>query len=262
MHHLRLALATRCLNLPFQPALTAAARAGVKGVQFDLREELRASALTESGCRQLLHHLDELGLRAESAVFPTRKALYDQEQLDARVAAIRSAMKFAWDLRIRVLVVRLGRIPTDRESQDFQILREVVTDLTHYGNQVGVSLAVTPAQDSPDALAEFVGAVQSGPIGVNFDPAAILMAGHSPTEAYRRLHQFITHVTARDAIRDIDGGGIEQPLGRGEVDWLELLALFEESAYAGWTTVLRTQGDDLPGDVIRGVQYLTNVVMG
>ena len=47
----------------------------------------------------------------------------------------------------------------------------------------------------------------------------------------------------------------------GEVEWIELLPLLEESAYAGWTTVVRTQGDDKPGEVARGVQFLNNVGM-
>lgn len=262
MHHLRIALATRNLKLPLPQALVAAARAGAQGVQFDLREEVRPGELTETGCRQLLHQIEELGLRVASTIFPTRKSLFDEEQLDARLAAIRAAMKFAWQLKCRVLVIRVGRIPTDKESKDYKLLRDVTTDLTHYSNQVGVSLALTPTQDSPETMAEFVGDTKSGPIGINFDPAAFLMAGHAPSPAYRRLHTLITHVTARDAIRDAEGAGLEQALGRGEVDWFELLALLEESEFGGWTTVLRTQGDDLPGDVIRAVQYLKNVGLG
>jgi len=262
MHHLRVALATRNLKLPLPQALVAAARAGAQGVQFDLREEVRAGELTETGCRQLLHQIDEIGLRVASTIFPTRKSLFDEEQLDARVAAIRAAMKFAWQLKCRIRVIRAGRIPTDRESKDYQLLRDVMTDLTRHGNQVGVSLALSPTQDSPETMADFVGAIQSGPIGINFDPAAFLMAGHAPSPAYRKLHTLITHVTARDAIRDAEGAGLEQALGRGEVDWFELLALLEESAYSGWTTVLRTQGDDLSGDALRAIQYLKNVGLG
>jgi sugar phosphate isomerase/epimerase len=259
MHHLRLALATRCLHLSFPQVLRAAAAGGVPAVQFDVREELRPGELTETGIRQLLHHLDELGLRVASTFFPTRRSYYEEDQLDARVAATRIAMKFAWQLKSRVLVLRIGRIPQDEESKDRQVLCDVINDLARYGNQVGVSLALTPTHDSIETLATFVSGIQSGPVGVNFDPAAFLLAGESPAAAYRRLHNLILHVTARDAIRDIDGTGIEVPVGRGEVDWVELLALLEESAFSGWTTVVRTQGEDKAGDVLRAVQYLKNV---
>src|SRR5262249_36540747 len=41
MAPLKIAVATRCLNLPLKESLRAAARFGAAGVQFDAREELR-----------------------------------------------------------------------------------------------------------------------------------------------------------------------------------------------------------------------------
>lgn len=259
MHHLRLAIATRCLNLPLRESLRAAAACGAKGVQFDVRDELRAAELTETGRRQFLHQLDEMGLRTASVTFPTRRGFAEQAHLDARVAATRAAMEFAWQLRATVLVVRLGRIPTEKESKDYRLLFEVVSDLARHGNQVGVTLAVTPTHDSPEVLREFVTAVKTGSVGIDFDPAAFVTAGYKPEDAFRQVHSLVSHFTARDGIRDIDGGGLETALGRGETEWIELLPLLEESDYSGWTTIVRTQGDDKPGDVARGVQYLKTV---
>jgi len=103
-------------------------------------------------------------------------------------------------------------------------------------------------------------------LGVNFDPAGLVAAGagadkNSPAGAYRALFAHVTHVLARDAVRD-SGIGREVPLGRGEVAWDELFALFEESGYSGWLTVDRTQGDDKPGDAARAVQYLKQLAIG
>jgi sugar phosphate isomerase/epimerase len=77
----------------------------------------------------------------------------------------------------------------------------------------------------------------------------------------RTLHSLILHLTARDAIRDIDAGGLETALGRGEVEWVELLPLLDEINYSGWVTVNRTQGDDRAGDAARAIQYLKNVLL-
>jgi sugar phosphate isomerase/epimerase len=261
MHHLRLAIATRCLNQPLRASLRAAASCAVKGIQFDVRDELRAADLTETGRRQLLHQIEELGMRVASANFPTRRGFTDQEQLDARVAATRAAMEFAWQLRATVLTLRLGKIPADKESKEYRLLFDVVSDLARHGNQVGVTLAITPTHDSPTALGEFLDSIKTGPVGINFDPAEFVMSGHKPESAFRQLYRAVVHLTARDAVRDVGGGGVEVALGRGEVDWIELLPLLEESAYAGWVTVVRTQGEDKPGDVARAVEYLKNVGM-
>ena len=70
------------------------------------------------------------------------------------------------------------------------------------------------------------------------------------------------HVTARDAVRDLnaEGGAMEVPIGRGEVDWVELLPLLHEAEFRGWVTVNRSQGTDRAGDVTRGLQYLGRVL--
>jgi sugar phosphate isomerase/epimerase len=261
MPPLKIALATRCLNLPLKESLRAAASLGARGVQFDAREELRPGDLTETGRRQLLHGLAELGLAVASLVFPVRRSLYDEEQLDGRVAALKRVLDNAWQLRAPVVTARIGKIPADKESKSYRLLFDVLNDLARHGNQVGSTLAITPTHDSPQVLAELIESVKSGPLGIDFDPAVFVMSGHKPAETFRALHPWVNHVTARDAIRDVDAGGVETALGRGEVDWVEFLPLLDEIEYAGWVTVNRTQGEDRAQDVARGVQYLKNVLL-
>src|SRR5262245_2917294 len=197
MPPLRIALATRCLNLPLRDALRAVAKLGAKGVQFDAREELRPGALTDTGRRQVQHLLSELGLSVASLAFPTRRSFYDEEQLDARVAAVKQAMLAAWQMQARVVTARIGKIPVERESKPYRILVDVLSDLARHANQVGATLAITPAHDSPQALGELLGSIKSGPLGIDFDPAALVMSGHEPAQSVRALHAHVLHFTAR-----------------------------------------------------------------
>jgi sugar phosphate isomerase/epimerase len=258
---MRIALATRCLNLPLKESLCTAASLAARGVQLDAREEIRPGELTDTGRRQLQHLLGELGLSIASLAFPTRRSFYDEEQLDARVSAVKQTMEHAWQLQARVVTARIGKIPSDKESKPYRLLFEVLSDLARHGNQVGATLAITPSHDSPQALSELIASVKSGPLGIDFDPAVFVMSGHNPAEALRTLHSLALHVTARDAIRDIDAGGLETALGRGEVEWVELLPLLDEINYTGWVTVNRTHGDDRAGDAARAIQYLKSVLL-
>src|SRR5262249_32824148 len=97
MSPLKIAVATRCLNVPLKESLRSAARFGATGVQLDAREEIRPGMLTDTGRRQLQHTLGELGLSIASLAFPTRRSFYDEEQLDARVAAAKQVMELAWN---------------------------------------------------------------------------------------------------------------------------------------------------------------------
>lgn len=262
MHRFRLAVATRCLEMPLRASLQAAVNCGAEGVQFDVRDELRPAELTESGRRDLRHFLDELGLQVAGATFPLRRALTDEHELDRRIAALKQAMRWAFDLQARVLTFRLGRLPTNWDGKEAQTLREILDDLARHANHVGVVLAVTPARDSAADLKQVLSAIQTGPIGIDFDPAQFVMAAHDPIAALRTLHAFTDHVQLRDGLSDIDSGGAETPVGQGAVPWIEVLATLGEIEYSGWLTAIRSQGSDKPGDLRQAITYVRRLLLG
>ncbi len=262
MSRLRIAVALHCFGSPIKKSVLEASRAGASGIQIDARDDLPPADLTGTGRKQFLHHLRDLGLSVASLVFPTQRTLYDPEHLDARIDATKTAMQFAWDLGARVLVLRAGRIPGDAASPEFTMFRSALGDLARFGNQVGVVPSLTPAGDLIDALAALLEDVSEGPVGINFDPAAFVFSHQDPGNAFRGLHQYTRHVQARDGVRDMDGSGQEVPIGRGEVEWDELLAMLDEAAYSGWITIDRTQGDDRGGDAARAVQFLKRLSLG
>jgi sugar phosphate isomerase/epimerase len=259
---MRLAVATQSFKQPLRQAIVTAAACGATGVQFDARNELKQSDYGDTARRQLQHELSERGLKIASLMFPTRHPLHAEEYLDVRVAAVCEAMQFAAQLKAPVVVVRAGRIPTDAAARDQQRLREILDDFARLGNHLGVTLSLTPAAEAPEALAVLLEGIRSGPIGVDFDPATCAIAGRSAVDDLRTLHRFVAHFQARDGIRDVDGTGEETVLGRGEVDWPNLLAAITELDYRGWLTVRRTAGADPVGDCARAVQYIRNVAFG
>ncbi|MGE3313718.1 MAG: sugar phosphate isomerase/epimerase family protein [Planctomycetaceae bacterium] len=261
MNRLRLAVATRALQLPLKASLRRAAEIGVSGLMLDARKELAPGELSETGRRQLLHMTSELELSVVALDFPTRRPLHDMDRLELRLKALREAMQLAAQLNANVVTVRTGRIPQEPESDETKILIGILNDLARYGNHVGVTVALSPSADQPEPMLRVIEAVTDGPVGLSFDPAAFVMAGVNPSEGFRSFHSRVMHVVARDAVRDADAG-VEVSIGRGEVAWDELLALLDEAGYPGWLTVDRTQGDDRPGDVARAVQYLKRIAFG
>src|SRR5262245_44903544 len=145
---LKLAVATQLFSQPLRMSIRAASTLGVSGVVFDVRNELRPAELSQTGRRQLLHDLSDLGLVVAALHFPTRRSFADQEELEARVAGCRQAMSFAYELKGRVVTVRVGRIPETDDAPEAAILRDVLSDLARHANNVGVSLAVTPSRDA------------------------------------------------------------------------------------------------------------------
>lgn len=257
----RFSIAYNALGGPLRQAVTAAAVAGARGLHFNSRDDLQALDLTGTALRQFLHVLGEKDLVVSSVSFPTRRALYDEERLDARVTAAKQALELTRRLKASLLTLRVGRLPAD-DSPAATTLREVLEDLARHGNLHGVTLCLTSGGDGFERLVELARSIATGMVGLDFDPGALAVAGRKPHELYRACHEVVPHITARDAVRDLDseGGALEVPIGRGEVDWVELLPLLHEAAFQGWVTVNRTQGTDRAGDVTRGLKYLSRVL--
>ena len=259
MELLRRAVACRCLPSPIRQSIRAAVEIGATGIQFDVRNELRPADLSDSGRRQLRHDLEIEGLTISSLSFPTRRSLYDPDQLEARIAGLKQTLEFAYQLRVPIVVARVGAIPQEKDSPEFKSLIEVLNEVARHANRVGATLAITPTRDSAADLKDLIDRVKDGLVGVNFDPAVFAMCGRDAVAAFRELHKHVLHITARDGVRDIDGSGQEVTLGRGDVDWPELLALLTEADYRGWLTVDRSHSDDITRDAARALAYLQNV---
>ncbi len=259
MHPLQLAVATRNFDQPLKDALKTALDTGAHAVQLAVHQELRPDELTDTGRRQFLHYLDELSLKISSLHLPMRRELIEPDALDERLAEIRKVMEFAWSLKTPLVTLRVGRIPVDVESKQYLLLREILNDLARYSTHIGTTLCLIPTNDTADSMLQLVTSLTAGFVGIDFDPASFVLAGENATKALRTLHQNVMHVQARDAMRDVDGTGIETQLGRGQVEWDEFVALLVEIPYRGWITVNRTQGDHRIIDSASAITFLTEL---
>ena len=262
MPQFQIAVATRCFRQPILDSLQSAAELGLTGVQFDLRNEVVAQGLSDTGRRQLLHRVSELNLSVAGASYPLSRPLTEEQEIDRRVADLRNALTFAYSLKARTLCCKVGKIPGEAQSAARQLLVEVLNDLAAHSNHVGTVLCVTPTDDSAGDLAALISDVRSGPIGIDFDPAHFALTGQSNADALRTLHASVMHVQLRDGFRGFDGGGQEAAVGSGVVDWPELLALLGEIDYRGWLTSIRNQGETRAEDVARAVKHVRQLLLG
>lgn len=149
----------------------------------------------------------------------------------------------------------------ESDAKKFELLCEILSDLVGYGNHVGCRLQLQVASYLPDRITRLLDRIKTGPVQVVFDPATVIMSGGRVDRLYRDLYQHIGYVRSRDAIRDIDGAGVEVALGEGLVDWPELLALLSESQYGGWMCIERCGGDSRSDDVRNGVAHICNLTL-
>jgi sugar phosphate isomerase/epimerase len=132
-----------------------------------------------------------------------------------------------------------------------------LSELGAYGQKVGAVLAARTGAEPGGLLAKLIDALPPGAIGVDFDPAELIVRGHSVREALTALAGNVVHVHAKDAVRDLASNrGLETPLGRGSVDFAELLGALDEQQFRGYFTIERIGAADPVGELRQAVQYL------
>lgn len=262
MTNLRIGIQTLSLRQPLRRALETAGRMRADGVQLDLRHELPLADCSATALREIRKLLGDYRLRVSSVAFPTRRGLGDEADLDRRLAAMSQAMSVASQLGTKSVVIRVGQ-GIEAENRLRPRVIESLTLLGRHSDHVGVQLAAQTSATRPEELVSLIGDLPEGTLGVDYHPAELMKHGHSPLEALRTLGPHVLHVTAADAVHDLaDRRVVDVALGRGTVDFPEVLAALDGNAYEGWITVERRGASDSAGELEDAVEYLRAVQRG
>lgn len=228
------------LRQPFKTAIVTAAKLGAEAVEINGTTEIRSQEMTRTAIRHIRKLLSDLNLKVSSVHFPTRLGYGDMEQLDRRIEGTKATMKMAYELGCHVVVNRIGKIPTDTEDPRWGTMTQALLDVGNFSQKAGAWLAAKTGAEDGGTMKSLIQSLPAQYLCVDFDPAELVINGHSPTEAMKELAEHVISFRARDAVTDLSlGRGVEVPMGQGSVDWASLLASLEEQSYQGSMTVQR-----------------------
>ena len=261
MTRLRIGVRLESLGLPLRKALAEAARLGVHGVQFDAVADLSPNQLSETGRREIRNLLRVYNLELTALGCPLRHGLDEAENQQPRVEHVRKVMSLSYDLGAGIAIVEAGQVPEDAKSAEADRLREALTDLGRHGDRTGSVLALETGLESGQVLADYLRTFDTGGLGVNLDPANLLLHGFDPDESARALRGLVVHAHAKDARAGrASRAAQEVPLGHGDIDWMTFLGVLEEIEYRRWIVVERESGENRAADVAAGVAFLRRFV--
>ncbi len=251
------------LGLPLRRALDEIERMGAAGVQVDAVGDLSPRELSQTGRRELLHLLRSHNLELAALTCPLRQGLDVAEGQQARIEHVKKVLSLSYELGSRSVLIQAGRIPEDPNSGRAGLLREALLALGHHADRTGAILALETGLNPGKAVSEFLARLDTGGLGVSFNPASFLMNGMDPYDNARALQGRIVYAKGQDA-RQAGPHRVAQevPLGHGDVDWLQMLGVLEEVEYRDWLTIERETGDNRLQDVARGVALLRRFLGG
>lgn len=260
MLQLKKAIRLESLRLPFKKGLEIASQIGAEGVEINARTELKPVDLSRTGVRHLKKMLGDLNLKVAAVHFPTRRGYDESDDLDRRLQATKDAMTMAYDLGCSVVTNRIGRVVEEVSDERRSTMVQALSDLGNFSQKSGAWLATQTGFEEPKLLKQLFDSLPPMAIGVDFDPAQLIINGFSPVEAMQELGQSVMHFRARDAVHDLSQGrGLEVQLGRGSVDLPALLGILEEQSYSGYFTIERDEQADVVIQCQQAIQYLDNM---
>ena len=261
MNRLRIGVRLESLGLPLRQAISAASRLAVAGVQVDAAGDLSPANLSQTGRREFRHLLRSHDLEVTALGCPLRHGLDTAADQQPRIEHVKSVLTLSYDLGPRRVIVEAGQVPDEKDLENNRCMTEALTELGRHADKTGTTLALETGLESGEVLAGFLDRFDTGGLGANLDPANLLAHGFAPFEAARALNRRVVHVHAKDARRGgASRAALEVPLGHGDIDWLQFLAVLEEIDYRGWLTVEREGGADRAADVAAGVAFLRHLV--
>lgn len=257
MNRLKIGIRLESLGLPLRRAILEAQRLGVRGVQADAVGDLSPHTLSQTGRAAVRHLLQSYNLELTAIGCPLRRGLDSAQDQQQRIDHIKAVLGLSIDLGARIAIVQAGRVPEKADAPARLLLAEALRGLGRHGDHIGAVLALQTGLESGAVLSAFLAHFDTRSLGVNLDPANLLMGGFDPYESARALQGRVVHSNARDArMTGASRAAQEMPLGHGDIDWVRYLAALEEIEYRGWLTVARDVGDNRVADVTTGIGFL------
>lgn len=145
---------------------------------------------------------------------------------------------FAAALGVPGIATHIGFIPEDDSDPDYVAVREMVRRVCDHCASHGQTFALETGQEAAEALRSFLLDVNRDNLGINFDPANMILYGTGdPIEALSTLGAHVLSVHCKDGDwppkGQPDALGHERPLGKGAVGIENFLGQLKAVGYNG-----------------------------
>ena len=176
---------------------------------------------------------------------------------------------FAAAIGVKSIACHIGFVPAPVEGQDnaeYTAVRNLVRRVCDHAALNGQTFALETGQEPAPVLLKFLKDVERPNIGINFDPANMVLYGTGdPIEALSVLAPQVISVHCKDGQwppKDAPNAlGRETTLGLGAVNIELFIAKLKQVGYHGPLTVEREDPDpeQRVQDIVRGIELLRRV---
>lgn len=261
-------------------AVKKAAECGAQGIQvYATRGEMSPLELVGNKRKEFLDLVKSNGLVISALCGDLGGGGFIHKDLNReRVDFSKKILDLAKELETDVVTTHIGVVPDDPNHDRYKIMQEACFELAEYADSIDAHFAVETGPETSLVLKGFLDSLNSTGVGVNLDPANLVMVtGDDPVQAVHNLKKYIVHTHAKDGKqifykdpeivygikKDVivtEDSFIEVPLGEGSVDWPNYLKALEDIGFDGFLTIEREVGDNPEKDIRTAVDFLNNLM--
>ena len=274
---MKIGILADCFGLGFEEGIKKAAQMGVHGVQlYAVEGELAPENMSAEKRAWAKNLVKENGLVVSAICGDLGEGGFAFEDRNAdKIAYTKKIVDLAIDLDCHIITTHIGVVPADPKHPRYAVMQDACGQLAEYADSVQAHFAVETGPETSAVLGDFLDGLHSTGVGVNLDPANLIMSTFDdPVAAVYTLKDYIVHTHAKDGKKLFDKNPeiiyglvaddalvtdeafIELPLGDGDVPWERYLAALEEIGYKGFLTIERECGDNPLADIKKAADFL------
>lgn len=253
MGSLKVGVFVESFKLGVEGGLDKAAEIGVDGFQvFCTTGDMLPENMSQKERERFRKRYEGLGLVLSATCCDYFQGFVDEEKNKELIPKVKANIDQAVDLGTSVITTHIGVVPENESDPVWGVLLEALNEVGRYAEDRQVTLATETGPESGVILRSLLDKVGSKGIGVNFDPANLVMKNYDHMRAVQDLAPYIVHTHVKDGKR----GNGEVPLGDGDVNFPEYIKAIQGIGFNGFYAIERECGDDPIGDVTKAVEFL------
>lgn len=253
-----------------------AAEVGAQGIQvYATSGEMAPENLSKEKRREFLDLVKSNGLIISALCGDLGGGGFTHpEKNPEKIEKSKRILDLAKELETNVVTTHIGVVPEDKNHDRYKIMQEACHELAEYADSIDAHFAIETGPETSATLKGFLDSLESTGVGVNLDPANLVMVtGDDPVKAVHNLKKYIVHTHAKDGKQlfykdpeiiygmkpDVIVTGdsfIEVPLGEGSVPFKEYIEALCDIGYNGFLTIEREVGDNPEKDIRTAVKFL------
>ena len=181
-------------------AVKKAAAVGAQGIQvYATRGEMSPENLVGEKRSDFKKLVADNGLVISALCGDLGGGFGNRDENPERVEKSKRIIELAKELGTDVVTTHIGVVPQDSNHERYKIMQEACFELSRFADSLDAHFAIETGPETSAVLKGFLDSLGSTGVGVNLDPANLVMVtGDDPAGAVYNLRDYIVHTHAKD----------------------------------------------------------------